>query len=192
MVLKSLFIAVTGATFALWSGPSFAGEYRADDFLRLDLPMAVLSPEPLGPASKFVHVPVEAKADRAGESVHAQAAHPAPSVRVAHARAEKPRAAARTGLAHRHGNPLDAQARDTRIQVWPCKSGGICRWQRYRDRVARFPSRRCAQQGDETILESSARHIQIAAKHQQHRQHQKRAHHRDDDREQLVGVQPSL
>ena len=27
------------------------------------------------------------------------------------------------------GNPLDAQARDTRIQTWPCKSGGICGWQ---------------------------------------------------------------
>jgi len=31
-------------------------------------------------------------------------------------------------LARRHGNPLDAQALDTRIQTWPCKSGGICDW----------------------------------------------------------------
>jgi hypothetical protein len=45
-------------------------------------------------------------------------------------RTEKPRGAVRTRLAHRHGNPLDAEARDTRIQVWPCKSGGICDWQR--------------------------------------------------------------
>jgi hypothetical protein len=45
-----------------------------------------------------------------------------------HVRAEKPRGAARTRLAHRHRNPLDAQAMDTRIQVWPCKSGGICKW----------------------------------------------------------------
>jgi len=130
MVLKSVFIAAIGAMFALSGGPSFAGEYRADDFLRLDLTKAVLSPEPLGPASKFVHVPVEAKADRAGETVHAKAVHPARSVRVAHTRVEKPRVAARTRLAHRHGNPLDAQARDTRIQVWPCKSGGICGWKR--------------------------------------------------------------
>ncbi len=50
--------------------------------------------------------------------------------RVAHVRAEKPRGAARTRLARRHGNPLDAQAHDTRIQRWPCKSGGICDWQR--------------------------------------------------------------
>jgi hypothetical protein len=56
--------------------------------------------------------------------------------RIAHARAEKPlraeqpRGAARTKLARRHGNPLDAQAFDTRIQVWPCRSGGICNWKR--------------------------------------------------------------
>jgi len=24
----------------------------------------------------------------------------------------------------------DAQALDTRIQVWPCRSGGICNWKR--------------------------------------------------------------
>jgi hypothetical protein len=24
----------------------------------------------------------------------------------------------------------DAEAFDTRVQVWPCKSGGICDWQR--------------------------------------------------------------
>ena len=50
--------------------------------------------------------------------------------RVVHARAEKPRGAARTKLARHHGNPLDAQAFDTRIQTWPCKSGGICDWKR--------------------------------------------------------------
>jgi hypothetical protein len=55
--------------------------------------------------------------------------------RVAHARAEvrterpaphKPRA-----LMALHGrNPMEAQARDTSIQVWPCRSGGICNWKR--------------------------------------------------------------
>src|SRR6266850_2389227 len=43
---------------------------------------------------------------------------------------QKPRGAVRTKLARRHGNPLDAQAFDPRIQVWPCKSGGICNWKR--------------------------------------------------------------
>jgi hypothetical protein len=33
-------------------------------------------------------------------------------------------------LARQHRNPLDAQALDTRIQVWPCRSGGICNWKR--------------------------------------------------------------
>jgi len=42
----------------------------------------------------------------------------------------KPRVAARTNIARRHTNPLDAQAMDTRIQVWPCRSGGICNWKR--------------------------------------------------------------
>jgi hypothetical protein len=50
--------------------------------------------------------------------------------KVAHARAEKPRTPAGTKLARKHTNPLDAQASDTRIQVWPCRSGGICNWQR--------------------------------------------------------------
>jgi len=49
-------------------------------------------------------------------------------------RAEPPRVAARVNarvkLTRRHGNPLDAQAADTRIQTWPCRSGGICNWQR--------------------------------------------------------------
>jgi hypothetical protein len=53
-----------------------------------------------------------------------------PRTTLAHMRAEKPRGAARTKLARRHSNPLDAQASDTRVQVWPCKSGGICNWQR--------------------------------------------------------------
>ncbi|MFG3592212.1 hypothetical protein [Bradyrhizobium sp. RDI18] len=54
----------------------------------------------------------------------------APKTHVAHERVQKPRGAARTKLARPHSNPLDAQARDTRIQTWPCKSGGICDWQR--------------------------------------------------------------
>ena len=66
-----------------------------------------------------------------------------PKVRVAQPRVEKPRAPARTKLAHRRSNPLDANAMDTRskrsgqksvqkaaVQTWPCKSGGICNWKR--------------------------------------------------------------
>jgi hypothetical protein len=51
--------------------------------------------------------------------------------RMAQARAERPAPHKPRSLVALHGrNPLDAQARDARIQVWPCKSGGICNWKR--------------------------------------------------------------
>jgi hypothetical protein len=134
---KNVFAAILCTTLLAWSGASIADEYRPDEFLGLDLSRAVLSPKRLGPATEFAPVPIEAMAEpkpvrteritRAKTQVRPQVS---PQVRphVAHARAEKPRGAARTKLARRHGNPLDAQAFDTRIQAWPCKSGGICNW----------------------------------------------------------------
>ena len=149
MVLKNVGIAIICTTLLAWSGPSLADEYRPDEFLSLDLSRALLSPKPLGPPSEFAPVAVEAKADRGSEGAQARAEPTAESklvktkrivissTRVAHMRpekprvhAEKPRGAVRTKLARRYGNPLDAQAFDTRIQVWPCKSGGICNWKR--------------------------------------------------------------
>jgi hypothetical protein len=146
MVLKNIFIATVCAVFLGWSGLASADQYQPDQFLGLDLSKAVLSPKPLGPATEFAPVAVEAKTDaktdHVGEAAQARAEPKAdpkitiPRTRVAH-RAEPPRGAARTRLARRqgnrqgnsHGNPLDAEAFDTRIQVWPCKSGGICNWQ---------------------------------------------------------------
>jgi hypothetical protein len=100
-----------------------ADGYKPDEFLSLDLSKAALSPNRLRPPSRFEPVPVEAKA--------------AADIRMAPARAEKRHsiarvkpAVARAKLARRHTNPLDAPAFDTRIQVWPCRSGGICNWQR--------------------------------------------------------------
>jgi hypothetical protein len=135
MVLKNA-IATALCTGLLMSGSAaLADEYRAAEFLGLDLSQAVLSPKRLGPETQFAPVRIEAKSD------HAQV-EPKPepktvrTVRVTEAPAVKrvaaapPRAAARTKLARRHSNPLDAQASDTRIQTWPCKSGGICGWQR--------------------------------------------------------------
>jgi hypothetical protein len=143
MALKDGFAAIFCMTLLAWSGPSVADQYRAGEFLGLDLSSAVLSPKLLGPAAPFVPGPLDVRIDRGGEGVAARVepkADPAirvpaarvrvPVARVAAVRLEKPRAAARTRLARRHGNPLDAQALDTRIQVWPCKSGGICNWQR--------------------------------------------------------------
>ena len=142
MVLKNVCIAIICTTLLAWSSPSIADEYRPDEFLSLDLSKALLSPKPLGPASEFAPVQVEAKTDRGSRVAQAREEPKAeskivktkriviPATRIAHTRPEKPRAAARTKLARRHGNPLDAQAFDTRIQVWPCKSGGICNWKR--------------------------------------------------------------
>jgi len=110
------------------SAASTAAEgYHPDEFLNLDLSKAALSPKPLGPANTFGTVPAEARTDGDVARPHARAKAPHPA-RTEHVSAEKPRGAARTRLAHRHRNPLDAQAMDTRIQVWPCKSGGICKW----------------------------------------------------------------
>jgi hypothetical protein len=144
MGLDNLFVAILGAALLAWSGASIADEYRADEyrpneFLGLDLSKAVLSPKRLGPESEFAPIAVEAKTEGIREAVQARVEPKGPAniavlkpgvrkANVAQLRAEKPRGVARTKLARRHGNPLDAQAQDTRIQAWPCKSGGICSW----------------------------------------------------------------
>lgn len=145
MVLKNVVSVLTGVFLLLaWSGASFSAEYKPDEFLQLDLSKAVLSPKPLGPETQFAPVRIEANSGNSSLAPAAQplaprklAAHVSiPKTRIAetriadHGRTAKPRHAARTRLAHRHSNPLDAEAMDTRIQVWPCRSGGICNWHR--------------------------------------------------------------
>lgn len=143
MVLKNAVSVLTGALLLLCSGGSFADEYKPDEFLQLDLSKAVFSPKPLGPKTEFAPVRIEANSANSSAAPAAQPLAPRkleahvsiPKTRVAqtrivdHRRTTKPRHVARTRLAHRHSNPLDAEAMDTRIQVWPCKSGGICNWQ---------------------------------------------------------------
>jgi hypothetical protein len=139
---NAIFAAICTGLLAL-SGSAMADEYRAGEYFGLDLSKAVLSPKRLGPPTEFAPVPVEAKSDRSGATAQAptepktdrqivvrttrekaaRAEQPRPP-----ARAEQPRAPARAKVVKRRGNPLDAQARDTRIQVWPCTSGGICNW----------------------------------------------------------------
>jgi hypothetical protein len=137
---RALFSALC-AGLLLLCGASLAEEYRPGEFLGLDLAPALLSPKPLGPATEFAPVPVQAKTDRrpdaaalpADSKSEPQAAapkllanrNPGPA---AHARSDKPRPVVRTRLARRHSNPLNAQARDASVQVWPCRSGGICNW----------------------------------------------------------------
>ena len=132
MGLKNVMAAALCAGLLMSVGGALADEYRANEFLGLDLSQAVLSPKRLGPETQFAPVRIEARTDRrpvkTERVVVSKEAAPRPQIAQEHA--EKPRAAARTRLARRHSNPLDAQARDTRIQTWPCKSGAICGWQR--------------------------------------------------------------
>jgi hypothetical protein len=137
MAPKKVFSAVLCATLLVWGGLSFAQQYRPDEFLGLDLSRAVLSKKLLGPPTEFAPVAVEARSDRASERVQGRVEPKAVAkitvaeTHVAHTRGEKPRGAAHTRLVRRHGNPLEARAQDTRIQVWPCRSSGICNWQRH-------------------------------------------------------------
>ncbi|MGY4407716.1 hypothetical protein [Bradyrhizobium sp. USDA 3315] len=143
MVLKNAFVATVCTACLAWGGVALADEYRPSEFFSLDLSRAVLSPKPLGPPAQFEPVPVEAKTDH-GPDQHANVEPQVEEPKVAPKKAvrttkvtaphEKKRAEARVParakLARRHSNPLDAEARDTRIQTWPCRTGGICNWHR--------------------------------------------------------------
>jgi len=144
MVPRSL-VPVTLAAALLASGGAFAADSRPSDFLNLDLSKAVFSKTPLGPPAEFAPVAVEAKGDRGSEPAWARndlkvepKQVPIRTVRAAqphrptHVASVKRHSAARVRLAHRpYRDPLNAQAMDTRIQTWPCRSGGgICDWKR--------------------------------------------------------------
>jgi hypothetical protein len=129
VVPKNVLIVTACTLLLVCSGLSAADEYHPDQFLGLDLSKALLSPKPLGPPSKFAPVAVEAKGDRGNEEAAPRVVRVTHvKMHVAHVRSEKRHAIARTRLVRYHGNPLDAQASDTRIRVWPCRSGGICNW----------------------------------------------------------------
>lgn len=143
MVLKNVFVATVCTACLALGGVAWADEYRPSEFFSLDLSRAVLSPKPLGPAAQFEPVPVEANTER-GPDQHARVEPQVEEPKVERQKAvrttrvsaphERRRATAhvpaRAKLARRHSNPLNAEARDTRIQTWPCRSGGICNWQR--------------------------------------------------------------
>ncbi len=137
MVLKSVHFAVAVALVLAGSGLARADDYKPNEYLGLDLSRAVLSPKRLGPETQFAPVALEARGGNEAQAraepvdvpkkVAAERVHAA-EPKVAQSRSAQPRGVARTKLAHRHGNPLDAQAMDTRIQTWPCRTGGICNW----------------------------------------------------------------
>jgi hypothetical protein len=137
VVLKSVPFAVAVALVLAGGGVARADDYKPGEYLGLDLSKAVLSPKRLGPETQFAPVALEAKGGNEAQAraepvvvpkkVAADRVHVS-EPKVAHARSAEPRGAARAKLAQRRGNPLDAQAMDTRIQTWPCRTGGICNW----------------------------------------------------------------
>ena len=144
MVLKNVFTAMLCTLLLAWSGLAVADDYSPDQLLGLDLSKAVLSPRPLGPPSEFAPVPIDASIDRGSKDAQARVApkaEPKPLLRrtrVAHGsvarttlrmRARKNRAA-QLEPGSRNATAIRSMPRrfDTRIQVWPCKSGGICNW----------------------------------------------------------------
>ena len=140
MALRHIFAGCFAAALLASSAP-IATAYGAQEYFGLDLSKAVLSPNPLGPPTTFEQLPIEAKGERTSEPRWAREELKTEPRRVAVERvALRQRAAraaslrrtgsARAHLAQRHRNLLDAQAMDSRIQTWPCKSGGICNWRR--------------------------------------------------------------
>lgn len=145
MVLKCVLAAIAVAVLAS-GGVAAAADYRPDEYLGLDLSKALLSPRRLGPPTRFAPVAVQAKVDikadgkvtadravaepEAPRKIATERVRLSPEPKIARARPASRHGSARTKLAPRHASPLDAQAMDTRVQVWPCRSGGICSWKR--------------------------------------------------------------
>jgi hypothetical protein len=123
LVPNSVIAAALCTAFLMSGNAARADEYRAGELLSLDLPRALLSPKRLGPETQFAPVRIEARTDSRPVTTERAVVRKAAEYRM------KPRAAVRTKVTRRPSNPLDAQARDTRIQKWPCTSGGICDWQ---------------------------------------------------------------
>jgi len=147
MALKYAVAVVACATLVALGAPARADGYTADEFLNLDLSTALLSPKRLGPPAEFRRVPVEARTDAKPIATTRVIVEPKPAQRkirtTANVRTEKQRKPAQAKLARKPGNPLDAnamarpvqttrvrptQAQPTRVQTWPCASGGICNW----------------------------------------------------------------
>ena len=128
MAPRRVLVAAACALLALGTAAS-ADQYHAGEYLSLDLSKAVLSPKRLGPPAEFAPVAVEARTDNRPVVAEPKADVPrlVRTTRVAPTQAAKKQPPARSKLA-RHGNPLDANAMDKRVQAWPCRSGGICNW----------------------------------------------------------------
>ncbi len=201
MVPRNIFIAVVGASLLAWSGLSIADEYRPDEFLGLDLSRAVLSPKPLGPGAGFAPGPLDVSIARGKNGLQARTeptAEPKTAVhgtRVAAAAAQhasnearpSPAQPARGASLRRADSGLALQiGRHLQLEA----VGGSPR--HCRQRSGRALARACAACPSGRLpSQGSARHDQIAAQDQQQGQQNERTYHGRDNREQLVGLQPS-
>jgi len=136
MILKNVFIAMLCTTLLAWSVLSMADEYRPDEFSPRTFRRRYFA-EAAWACVEFAPVAVEAEpiGKRSAQAPWNQAHAKRVVSRTRCSREQRcsqegasayargaTGGAARTKLARHHGNPLDAEARDTRIQVWPCKS----------------------------------------------------------------------
>lgn len=123
MSVKRLLILpfVTLATVA--SASSFAEEQPRSMLGSFDLKSAVLSPVPLGPPSQFVAPVAKPVAVTRPEPVAKSEAVAPPRIV-----SSKPRQKTAVAARKPKSNPLNAYARETRRQTWPCVGEGICAW----------------------------------------------------------------
>jgi len=150
-VARRGFCAGFGVALALAGAalPSARAAGRApSDYFKLDLPDAVMSPEPLGPPAHFERFGIEANSGtnwlpappQQTAAAPAAAAPAAPAPNAAAPAAPNPATANAVPAPHRHvaqrrASPYEARAAmakpkpRTPITRWPCKSGGICAWQ---------------------------------------------------------------
>ena len=126
MNTRYFFATIVASALLIGSAVAQDDTYRPGEFLTLNVSQAALSPKPLGPPAQFEAVKIEAKADAEMkvEATRVEPAVPRQAARV------KPRSVPSRKVARVRSNPLDANASDTRVQVWPCRSGGICNWKR--------------------------------------------------------------
>jgi hypothetical protein len=102
-----------------------------NDYFKLDLPHAVLLPEPLGPPAHFA--PSGTAGTDATPWLPAPAQAAAAPLPAAPGSDRAP--PARSRLARHRASPLDARAAMAKprarspITRWPCRSGAICAWQ---------------------------------------------------------------
>ena len=168
---KNVFAAVLGATLVAWSSMSMADQYRAGEFLGLDLSTAVLSPKPLGPSTQFAPVRIEARAERARPAAAARATPAKTQLRnEGTSRGALPARRWRAGVAIRSTPRRSIPGfRPGRASPAASATGSDC------DRAG-----------------ASARHEQIAGQHGEQGQRGDYPEYAGGDREQSVRIQPSL